>query len=130
VDMSPGGRTTSGLSLVIGAASPSPLDVVSPSTTWDSWLVMATPFRWCSQLDVHPQSLLERGERAQQLVSFRLKAQINIDRCLTPTFEHRGRTPGQIDANGLTRGAPELDGKRPDARLVNRRTHARPRARS
>jgi hypothetical protein len=57
-----------------------------------------------------PKLSLEREKRAQQLVGFRLKAQIHIDRRLTPAFEHSCRTSGEIDPNGLTRDAPELDG--------------------
>src|SRR6266851_2947504 len=86
--------------------------------------------RWRCELDVHSQRVLEPGKRAQQLVSFRLEAEINIDRRVTPAFKHCGRTPRQVHANRLTRDAPELAGQRTNALLVNRRTHARRRARS
>src|ERR1019366_9993043 len=82
------------------------------------------------QLDVHAQALLQPRKGAQQLISVWLKAQINIDCGITPTLEHGGGTSGQIDPDRTASDASKLAGKRTNALLVNRRTHARPPARS
>jgi hypothetical protein len=83
-----------------------------------------------SELDIYPKALLQPGERSQQLVGFRFKAEINIHRGGPPTFKHSGRSSGQINPDGLTRDTPERDGKRTNARHINGRAHARPRAQS
>jgi hypothetical protein len=82
------------------------------------------------QLDVYSQALLQSRKLAQQLIGLGLEAQVNIDHRLTPTLEDRGRTTRQIDPNWTASDLSELAGERTNARLINRRKHAPPLARS
>jgi hypothetical protein len=85
---------------------------------------------WGRQLDVDVQALLQRRQLAQQLIGFRLEAKIDIYGRLAPAFHHGGRAAGQVDPHRPASRAAKLPGQYPYALLVNRWTHARPRARS
>src|ERR1700722_15770012 len=83
-----------------------------------------------SQLYVQAKIILQRGELAKQHIEVWLKAQIDIDRRVSPTLQDSRCATRQIDSRWAARDPTEATSQLSQTSLVNRRAHARLPARS